>query len=101
MVAACKQVVLTSRFLGHTLLCPRLSQKLNTDVTQWQTQLPTTRFQFCPSYFTHSSTQATNKDIIAAYSKFYGLLLQAGYNSWSDYVLDQLLVRLTPLHAMG
>ncbi|KAF5830680.1 hypothetical protein DUNSADRAFT_14195 [Dunaliella salina] len=35
--------------------------------------------------------QATNKDIIAAYSKFYGLLLQAGYDSWTDYVLDQLL----------
>jgi len=35
--------------------------------------------------------QATNKDIIAAYSKFYGLLLQAGYDSWMDYVLDQML----------
>eukprot|EP00983_Pelagomonas_calceolata_P094228 1157864-Pelagomonas_calceolata.AAC.3 len=34
---------------------------------------------------------ATNKDIIAAYSKFYGLLLQAGYDSWMDYVLDQML----------
>jgi len=36
--------------------------------------------------------QASNKDIMTAYSKFYGLLLQAGYESWPDYLLDQALL---------
>lgn len=36
--------------------------------------------------------QASNKDVLAAYSKFYGTLLAAGYDSWQDYLLDQLLM---------
>jgi hypothetical protein len=34
--------------------------------------------------------QAANKDIIAAYGKFYNLLLTAGYDDWQSYVLDQV-----------
>jgi hypothetical protein len=34
--------------------------------------------------------QAANKDIIAAYGKFYNLLLTAGYDNWHSYVLDQV-----------
>lgn len=34
--------------------------------------------------------QAANKDIIAAYGKFYNLLLTAGYDNWQSYVLDQV-----------
>lgn len=44
-----------------------------------------------------SKYQAANKDIIAAYGRFYNLLITAGYESWQDYVLDQ--VRLHPLTA--
>lgn len=36
--------------------------------------------------------QATNKEIVAAYGKFYSVLLAAGYESWQDYVLDQVLL---------
>ncbi|WIA40947.1 hypothetical protein OEZ86_004601 [Tetradesmus obliquus] len=36
--------------------------------------------------------QASNKDIIAAYAKFYGLLLLSGYECFSDYVVDQILL---------
>jgi hypothetical protein len=34
--------------------------------------------------------QASNKDVIAAFSKFWGLLLSAGYDSWQEYLLDQV-----------
>eukprot|EP00879_Flechtneria_rotunda_P022214 GHRR01023438.1.p1 GENE.GHRR01023438.1~~GHRR01023438.1.p1 ORF type:complete len:493 (+),score=139.30 GHRR01023438.1:778-2256(+) len=36
--------------------------------------------------------QASNKDIVAAYGKFYQLLLLSGYDDWQDYVLDQILL---------
>ncbi|KXZ56697.1 hypothetical protein GPECTOR_1g628 [Gonium pectorale] len=36
--------------------------------------------------------QASSKEILAAYSRFYSLLLTAGYDSWQDYVLDQILL---------
>jgi hypothetical protein len=42
---------------------------------------------------THAArAQASNKDIVAAYTKFYGLLLLSGYGCWREYVLDQLLL---------
>lgn len=34
--------------------------------------------------------QATNKDVLAAYGKLYNLLLQAGHNSWEEYLIDQV-----------
>jgi hypothetical protein len=34
--------------------------------------------------------QASNKDVIAAFTKFWGLLLSAGYDSWQEYLLDQV-----------
>lgn len=33
--------------------------------------------------------QASNKEVLAAYAKFYSLLLTSGYDSWQDYLLDQ------------
>lgn len=36
--------------------------------------------------------QASNKDIIASYTKFYQLLMLSGYDDWRDYVLDQILL---------
>jgi hypothetical protein len=36
--------------------------------------------------------QASNKDIIGAYAKFYNLLLLSGYECFSDYVVDQILL---------
>jgi hypothetical protein len=36
------------------------------------------------------SLQASNKDIVAAYTRLYQLLVTAGYESWQDYVLDQV-----------
>mmetsp|Transcript_4838 Transcript_4838/g.10389 ORF Transcript_4838/g.10389 Transcript_4838/m.10389 type:complete len:497 (+) Transcript_4838:49-1539(+) len=36
--------------------------------------------------------QAANKDVLAAFGKFYNLLLTAGYDSWEDYLLDQILL---------
>jgi predicted AAA+ superfamily ATPase len=36
--------------------------------------------------------QATNKDVLAAFGKFYSLLLQAGYGDFETYLLDQLLL---------
>ncbi|GLC51367.1 hypothetical protein PLESTB_000494700 [Pleodorina starrii] len=36
--------------------------------------------------------QASNKEVLAAYGRFYNLLLTAGYDSWQDYVLDQILL---------
>ena len=32
------------------------------------------------------------QDVLAAYSKFYGLLLQAGFATWEEYLMDQLLL---------
>ena len=34
--------------------------------------------------------QASNKEVLGAYAKFYNLLLTAGYDTWQDYVLDQV-----------
>jgi hypothetical protein len=39
-----------------------------------------------------NTNQASNKDIIGAYTKFYSLLLLSGYECWRDYVLDQVLL---------
>lgn len=36
--------------------------------------------------------QASNKEVLGAYAKFYNLLLTAGYDTWQDYVLDQILL---------
>lgn len=36
--------------------------------------------------------QASNKDIIASYTKFYSLLMMSGYDDWRDYLLDQVLL---------
>ncbi|MEW5310001.1 MAG: hypothetical protein WDW38_001837 [Sanguina aurantia] len=41
---------------------------------------------------TTNKFQGSNKEVFAAYSKFYGLLLSAGYDSWEDYLLEQLLL---------
>ena len=30
------------------------------------------------------------QDVLAAYGKFYALLLQAGYGSWDEYLMDQV-----------
>jgi hypothetical protein len=43
--------------------------------------------------------QASNKDIIAAYAKFYQLLILSGYDCWSDYLLDQILLGRCGQHA--
>lgn len=40
--------------------------------------------------------QASNKDIVAAYTRLYQLLVTAGYESWQDYVLDQVSVTTHP-----
>lgn len=37
--------------------------------------------------------QASNKEVLAAYARFYTLLLAAGCDSWHDYVLDQVGAR--------
>jgi hypothetical protein len=34
--------------------------------------------------------QASNKDILAAYGKLYNLIMQAGYSSWQEYLIDQV-----------
>ncbi|KAF6251040.1 hypothetical protein COO60DRAFT_1275392 [Scenedesmus sp. NREL 46B-D3] len=36
--------------------------------------------------------QASNKDIVGAYAKFYNLLLLSGYECFSEYVVDQILL---------
>ncbi|KAG2499306.1 hypothetical protein HYH03_002884 [Edaphochlamys debaryana] len=36
--------------------------------------------------------QAAGKEVLAAYGRFYSLLLTAGYDSWQDYLLDQILL---------
>ncbi|GAX82202.1 hypothetical protein CEUSTIGMA_g9630.t1 [Chlamydomonas eustigma] len=36
--------------------------------------------------------QASNKEVVSAYTKFYSLLLQSGFNSWEEYLLDQILL---------
>ncbi len=36
--------------------------------------------------------QASNKELVGAYTRLYQLLLASGYSSWEDYVLDQLLL---------
>lgn len=36
--------------------------------------------------------QASNKDILAAYGKFYNLLMLSGYEDFQDYILDQILL---------
>jgi uncharacterized YccA/Bax inhibitor family protein len=41
---------------------------------------------------TSQKYQASNKDIVAAYAKFYNLLLLSGYECFSDYVVDQILL---------
>ncbi len=39
---------------------------------------------------TAAAPQASNKEVLSAYSRFYSLLLTSGYDSWQDYVLDQV-----------
>lgn len=34
--------------------------------------------------------QATGKEVLSAYGRFYGLLLTAGYDNFQDYILDQV-----------
>jgi hypothetical protein len=41
--------------------------------------------------------QASNKEVVAAYTKFYSLLLQSGFSSWEDYLLDQVRLKLRQL----
>lgn len=41
---------------------------------------------------TSTKYQASNKDIIASYSRFFQALLATGYDTWQDYVLDQILL---------
>lgn len=36
--------------------------------------------------------QGSNKDIVAAYGKFYNLLMLSGYDDFQDYILDQILL---------
>ncbi|GIL72705.1 hypothetical protein Vretimale_4412 [Volvox reticuliferus] len=36
--------------------------------------------------------QASNKEILSAYARFYNLLLASGHDSWQDYILDQVLL---------
>eukprot|EP00878_Enallax_costatus_P017062 GHUV01017914.1.p1 GENE.GHUV01017914.1~~GHUV01017914.1.p1 ORF type:complete len:556 (+),score=170.71 GHUV01017914.1:1048-2715(+) len=36
--------------------------------------------------------QASNKDILTAYGKFYNLLMLSGYDDFQDYILDQILL---------
>ncbi|KAG2443031.1 hypothetical protein HYH02_009446 [Chlamydomonas schloesseri] len=36
--------------------------------------------------------QATGKEVLSAYSRFYSLLLTAGYDTFQDYILDQILL---------
>lgn len=36
--------------------------------------------------------QASNKDVAAAYGKFFQILVTAGYQDWQSYVLDQILL---------
>lgn len=45
--------------------------------------------------------QALNRDILAAYGKFYNLLLTSGYESWQDYVLDQIFFGRDNPYARG
>lgn len=44
---------------------------------------------FLASLAITSKYQAPNKDVLAAYGKFFSLLLQAGSESWEEYLLDQ------------
>lgn len=34
--------------------------------------------------------QAANKEVLAAYGRFYSLLLQSGADSWEEYLMDQV-----------
>ena len=47
---------------------------------------------FLASLAITSKYQAANKEVLAAYSKFYNLMLQAGFNSWEEYLMDQILL---------
>jgi hypothetical protein len=41
--------------------------------------------------------QASNKEIVGAYTRLYQLLLVAGYDNWQDYVLDQVGTNYSPI----
>ncbi|GFR41274.1 hypothetical protein Agub_g1949, partial [Astrephomene gubernaculifera] len=36
--------------------------------------------------------QASSKEVLTAYGRLFSLLLAAGYDSWADYLLDQILL---------